>query len=183
MWTLRCYQEAGCQGRAWTAPAVSPRMLLPLLGHETSANHLAFTVMELSRQPEIVARYEGCPWDWQRAFLMSFQELPVPTCHSWSSPIDPASSYPRAFALDSRSRGLTLCFSLGEHVLLQRRPLIPTPFLNCPSPALFPQGTVGPESLFAKRDQEFWASKNCGLMPCAQSIPTVTDYQPVGGRT
>ena len=26
-------------------------------GHETSANHLAFTVMELSRQPEILARY------------------------------------------------------------------------------------------------------------------------------
>lgn len=28
-----------------------------LTGHETSANHLAFTVMELSRQPEILARY------------------------------------------------------------------------------------------------------------------------------
>ena len=27
-------------------------------GHETSANHLAFTVMELSRQPEIVARLQ-----------------------------------------------------------------------------------------------------------------------------
>ncbi|XP_023367356.1 cholesterol 24-hydroxylase isoform X2 [Otolemur garnettii] len=28
-----------------------------IAGHETSANHLAFTVMELCRQPEIVARY------------------------------------------------------------------------------------------------------------------------------
>nr|KAF6483892.1 cytochrome P450 family 46 subfamily A member 1 [Rousettus aegyptiacus] len=28
-----------------------------IAGHETSANHLAFTVMELSRQPEILARY------------------------------------------------------------------------------------------------------------------------------
>lgn len=62
MWILRCYQEAGWQGRAWTAPAVSPRVRLLLSGHETSANHLAFTVMELSRQPEIVARYEGRPW-------------------------------------------------------------------------------------------------------------------------
>lgn len=70
MWTLKCYQESGLQGRAWAAPAVPPRVL-PLSGHETSANHLAFTVMELSRQPEIVARYEGWPGDWQRAFLMS----------------------------------------------------------------------------------------------------------------
>nr|KAF6499690.1 cytochrome P450 family 46 subfamily A member 1 [Molossus molossus] len=29
-----------------------------IAGHETSANHLAFTVMELSRQPEILARCE-----------------------------------------------------------------------------------------------------------------------------
>lgn len=49
---------------------------------------------------------------------------------------------------------------------------------------MFPRGTVGPESLFAKRDQEFWASKNCGhSFPCVQSIPTVADYQPLGGRT
>lgn len=108
MWTLRCYQEAGWQGRAWTAPAVSPRVLLLLSGHETSANHLAFTVMELSRQPEIVARYEGCPWDWQRAFLVSFQELPVPSCHGWNSPGDPVSFYPRAFVLASWPRGPTL---------------------------------------------------------------------------
>lgn len=31
-------------------------------GHETSANHLAFTVMELSRQPEILARYGEGLW-------------------------------------------------------------------------------------------------------------------------
>ncbi|XP_041489244.1 cholesterol 24-hydroxylase isoform X2 [Microtus oregoni] len=30
-----------------------------IAGHETSANHLAFTVMELSRQPEIVARLQA----------------------------------------------------------------------------------------------------------------------------
>lgn len=30
-----------------------------IAGHETSANHLAFTVMELSRQPEILARLQA----------------------------------------------------------------------------------------------------------------------------
>lgn len=30
-----------------------------IAGHETSANHLAFTVMELSRQPEIMARLQA----------------------------------------------------------------------------------------------------------------------------
>lgn len=40
-----------------------PSAELPLsscpAGHETSANHLAFTVMELSRQPEILARLQA----------------------------------------------------------------------------------------------------------------------------
>lgn len=60
--------------RVWgvseTRPAAAPlsHVELPLsslpAGHETSANHLAFTVMELSRQPEILARYgEGGPED------------------------------------------------------------------------------------------------------------------------
>lgn len=167
MWTLRCYQEAGCQGRAWTAPAVSPRALLPLSGHETSANHLAFTVMELSRQPEIVARYEGCPWDWQRAFLMFSQELPVPICHCWNSPIDPASFYPMTFVLDSRPRGLALCFSPGEHVLLQKRALIsPLPSPNCPSPALF-----SPRALLALSLCLLRKTKNFGPARTVVSCP------------
>lgn len=136
VWTLRCYQEAGWQGRAWTAPAVSPRALLPFSGHETSANHLAFTVMELSRQPEIVARYEGCPWDWQRAF----RGLSRATCPHvpWLELSNrPCCLLPRVFVLASWPRGPTLCFSPGERVLQKRHlgsltrpsPPLPTPKL------------------------------------------------------
>lgn len=114
----RCGLSDG--GRAGCGqPLQSPRALLPLSGHETSANHLAFTVMELSRQPEIVARYEGCPWDWQRAFVRSFQELAV--CTPWLERSNrPCFLCPRAFVLASWPRDPTLCFTPGEHVLQKR---------------------------------------------------------------
>lgn len=107
-------KNLGSQGRGWAAPAVPPRpvTLLPPSGHETSANHLAFTVMELSRQPEIVARYECCPWDWQRASLMSFRGPPVPTCCGWNSPMGLAFLYPQAFVLLSWPTGPIPCFLL-----------------------------------------------------------------------
>lgn len=62
---LNCPQGPGVSE---TRPAAAPSSCVELTlscfpaGHETSANHLAFTVMELSRQPEILARYgDGGP--------------------------------------------------------------------------------------------------------------------------
>ena len=50
----------------WASHSPVGHVGLPLssfpAGHETSANHLAFTVMELSRQPEILARYGEERW-------------------------------------------------------------------------------------------------------------------------
>lgn len=64
---LNCHQGLGVSE---TRPAAAPSAHVELpfssfpAGHETSANHLAFTVMELSRQPEILARYgDGGPGD------------------------------------------------------------------------------------------------------------------------
>lgn len=116
MRTLSHYQEPGLQGRVWATSALPPRALLPLLGHETSANHLAFTVMELSRQPEIVARYKDLPSGLAKGFSDVFPRTTCPTCHGWTPPVDPVPLRPRASVLVSCPRGPALCFSPGEHV-------------------------------------------------------------------
>lgn len=179
MWTLRCYQEAGWQGRAWRAPAVSPRVLL-LSGHETSANHLAFTVMELSRQPEIVARYEGCPWDCQRAFLVSFQELPVPSCHGWTLqgtlfPFTPGPLYllPGLEAL--------LSDFLLENILLHKRHLgsltKPSPLTPPPPPQTalvqqcFPQGMLALSLCLLRETKSFGLVRTVSFLPLCTEQP------------
>jgi hypothetical protein len=50
-----CHHAQGLRGQVAASIFQQP-LSSSLTGHETSANHLAFTVMELSRQPEIVAR-------------------------------------------------------------------------------------------------------------------------------